>query len=447
MVLFLLANFSILAQTLSYADQAVLLSGDDYYGTARFTGMSGAFGALGNNMTAVDINPAGLAVYNVGESSMTLAYRNTDIQSTFYGNRIDNSDEYFRFSQIGGAMVWNNTGHPELVKVALGFNYNVIKDFNNNYVAQGNSGVPEFLDDPFLNYDDDPDNDVFYTNVEDQYFYNYTSGIHDRFSFSFGGMYKDVLYFGASMAFFNVDFYQNTIYKEFNNDGNDNTLDAYNDQSLSTYGNGFNFGLGLIYKPINSLRIGAAYQSPVWYDLTERYIEYLDIIVSNNEEIYVESYDPNFYDYELKTAGKFIGSLAVVFGQFGLLSMDYTYQPYSSTKLKPTSIFNEENQFLDNGLASTHSFRFGTEWRVGMLSLRGGYRISESPYKSADSDYDLHGYSLGLGLRFTRWFTLDFAYDQSTFKDQYQFIHIEGVRPAELDVTNSRFTSSLLINF
>ncbi len=447
MVFFLLAGYSILAQTLSYADQAVLFSGDDYYGTARFTGMSGAFGALGNDMTAVDINPAGLAVYNVSESSMTLGYRDTDIQSTFYGSRTDNNDDYFLFSQIGGVMILDNTGHPDFVKVAFGFNYNVIKDFDSNYLTRGNSGVPEFLDDPFLNYDDDPDNDVFYTNVEDQDFYNYTSGINDRFSFSFAGMYKDILYFGASMAFYNLDFYQNTIYREFNNDGNNNTLDAYNDQSLSTYGNGFNFGLGLIYKPISSLRIGASYQSPIWYNLTERYIEYLDIIVSNNEEVYVESYDPNFYDYELKTPGKFIGSLAVVFGKFGLLSMDYTYQPYSSAKLKPTSVFYEENQFLDNGLTSTHSFRFGTEWRVGLFSLRGGYRITESPYKSAGSDFDLQGYSLGLGMRFSRWFALDFAYDQSSYNDQYRFLHIEGVSPAALDVTNSRFTSSLVINF
>ena len=131
LVFFLLAGYSILAQTLSYADQAVLFSGDDYYGTARFTGMSGAFGALGNDMTAVDINPAGLAVYNVSESSMTLGYRDTDIQSTFYGSRTDNNDDYFLFSQIGGVMILDNTGHPDFVKVVR---YKLICQIHNKTV-------------------------------------------------------------------------------------------------------------------------------------------------------------------------------------------------------------------------------------------------------------------------------------------------------------------------
>ena len=46
------------AQSLSYSDIAVLFSTDDNLGTARYMGLSGAFGALGGDMTAVDINPA-----------------------------------------------------------------------------------------------------------------------------------------------------------------------------------------------------------------------------------------------------------------------------------------------------------------------------------------------------------------------------------------------------
>ncbi|MCD6322107.1 MAG: hypothetical protein J7L77_03665, partial [Clostridiales bacterium] len=53
------------AQTLSFTDQAVLFSSDDNYGTARFVAMGGAFGALGGDMTAVEINPAGLGVFSI----------------------------------------------------------------------------------------------------------------------------------------------------------------------------------------------------------------------------------------------------------------------------------------------------------------------------------------------------------------------------------------------
>ena len=447
LALLLACNLSMFAQVLSYSDQAVLFSSEDHLGTARFMGMSGAFGALGNDITAAELNPAAIAVYNGSEFSSSIAYRDSQINSSFYGNTIGNQDDYFRFSQIGGVSSWDTFGNPDIYKFAIGFNYSVIKDYNNNFVAQGNSGVPDFVDDPFLNYDNDPSNDVFYTNVEDQYFSNYVSGINDRFTFSFGTLYKERFYFGASMAFHHIDFYQNTVYEELNNDGNGDTLDAYNNQTLSTYGNGFNFGIGTIILPTDNLRLGLSYQSPVWYNLSERYNEYLDIILSNTSDVYVENYDPNFYDYQLRTPSKFNGSLAYVFGTVGLISFDYIYQNFRNTKLQPSSAFIDENQDLSSGLNNTSTFKVGTEWRFGIVSLRGGYRMAQSPYKNATSSFDLNGYSVGLGIRFSRNFGLDFAYDRSTYDDQYRFLDIAGVEPAGLEVTNSRFISTLLLSF
>ena len=98
-------------------------------------------------------------------------------------------------------------------KVVFGFNYNVIKDFNNNYLVNGNSGIPDFIDDPYLNFDDDPTNNVYYENVDNQLFGNFTSGINDRFSFSFASQYEDKLYLGASLSFQHLNFYQNKRYE------------------------------------------------------------------------------------------------------------------------------------------------------------------------------------------------------------------------------------------
>jgi len=442
-----LAPFILNAQSLSYTDQAVLFSTDDNYGTARYVGMSGAFGALGGDMTAADINPAGLAVYNNTEISTTLSYRDTEHISSFYGNTIINNDDHFRFSQIGGVTVFDTYNNSGFKKIALGFNYNVIKDFNNNYAVEGNSGIPDFVDDPYLNYDDDETNNVYYTNVDNQFFANYTSGINDRFSFSFASQYQDILYLGVSFAFQHLDFYQNTIFDESNNDGRGNTLDAFTSQYLSTYGNGFNFGLGAIVKPIKNLRVGASYQSPIWYNISERYIEDIEIVVSNNPDIYTEYYDPNYFDYEIKTPGKFTGSAAYVFGKTGLISFDYIYQDYKNTTLKPSSAFIDENKDLSNGMRSTSSFKVGTEWRYKLLSLRGGYRVIQNPYKNASSDFDIKGYSLGLGINFTPYVKLDLAYDNSSYFDQYHFLNIPGVEPANLDINNNRFTTTFVFNF
>jgi len=451
------------AQTLSFTDQAVLFSSDDNYGTARYVAMSGAFGALGGDMTAVEINPAGLAVFSIPQFSTSMSLRNANTKSSFYGNTLNTSDDYFRFSQIGGVLTLANYTNSDWKKFTLGFNYNLVKDYNNNFIAEGNSGIPFFVEDPYLNYDRDPSNDIFYDNVDNQFFGSFISGSNDKFSFSFASQYKELLYLGASLTFHNINFFQTTTYEELNNDGNGNLLDAFNDQSLSTYGNGFNFGLGAILKPIENLRVGVSYQSPIWYNLSESFIVnsfpndpnepygwvdgYLDIIVSNDSETFQNFTNPNFFDYELKTPSKFTGSLAYVFGNIGLISFDYIFQNYTNTKLQPSSAFIDENQDLANGLKNTSSFKLGTEWRYKLLSFRGGYRMIQNPYKNFDSSFDVTGYSFGLGIKFTPSVKLDFAYDNASNSDEYRFLNVDGAEPVELDYSNDRFTSTLVISF
>jgi len=456
----LIFSFSLFAQSLSYVDQAILFSSDDGYGTARFSAMSGAFGALGGDMTAADINPAGLAVFNNSGFSTTLGYRDTSIRSTFYGSSVNNSDDYFRLTQAGGVIVFPTYSNSDFKKVTLGFNYNLIKDFNQNYAVRGNSGIAYYVDDPNLNFDDDDTNDIFYTNVDNQFFRNYTSGYNDRFSMTIGTQYKDNLYLGASVAFQNINFYQNAYTEELNNDGNGNLLDAFNNQYLATNGNGFNFGLGAIYKANQNLRLGISYQSPIWYDLTERFTitdpdsifpdtpypwvdGELDVIVSNDNQAYINETIPNYFDYSLNTPGKLTGSLSYIFGQKGLISFDYTYRDYNNLKLKPSSFFINENEDLSRNLSNTSSFKIGTEWRLNIISLRGGYRYLETP----NSSDNITGYSLGFGVKFSSRLRFDFAFDNTSYTDQYKFIGIDEVEPAQLEIDTKRFTSSLVFNF
>ena len=49
---------------------ALRYSTDEIQGTARFRGMSGAFGALGGDMSAVSLNPAGSAVFTRGHTCL-----------------------------------------------------------------------------------------------------------------------------------------------------------------------------------------------------------------------------------------------------------------------------------------------------------------------------------------------------------------------------------------
>ncbi|MGB5263501.1 MAG: hypothetical protein WBN28_07865 [Lutimonas sp.] len=435
------------AQIISYADGAVLFSGEDNYGTARFMGMSGAFGALGGDMSAVDINPAGLGVFNATSFSGTLSFNNMKNSSSFYGEGIGNKDDNFNFSQIGAATVFYTNNTNGFQKIVLGFNYGLVRDFDNSFFVTGNSNAPDFLDDPFLNFDDNPFNDIYYVNVDQQNFKNYTYGSNNRFSFSIASQYNDNLYLGMSFNSHQLDFYQRAEFSEFNNDGSGNTLDAYLDQYLDVYGFGFNFSLGAIFKPMESVRLGVAYKSPTWYDLSERFTEDLEIYPSNTTDVYSEYGSPNYFDYSMNTPSEFTGSAAYIFSKFGLISFDYIYRDYQNTYLKPSGDFIEDNGYIDQNLKGTSSFRLGTEWIVSNLSFRGGYRFVQSPYQNSFVNEDYSGYSLGMGIKFGRSLVLDFAYDSYSRSYAYRFLNIEGVDPAVIDEDIYRITSSMVFTF
>jgi len=451
----LLSSLAINAQVISYSDAAILFSGEDNNGTARFNAMSGAFGALGGDLSAGDINPAGLAVFNNSETSISFGLRNTDILSSFYGTSNANNDDYFNLTQAGGVMIFNNHRNSNWSKIALGFNYTLAKDFENNYITEGNSGESDFIVgptgtsnlnyDPYLNYDNDISNDIFYNDVEGQFFGNFTTGQNEKFTFSIAGQYNEKLFMGLSVVTHSLEYYQRTLFEHSSNDGNANLLDASLLQELYTFGDGVGFNIGFIAKPSNEVRLGLAYQTPVWYNLTEEFVEDLEISVSNDAELYMENSDVNIFDYKMNTPSKLTGSFAYILGKEGLISFDYTYKNFTNTTLKPTSEFVDENDLFANALKNTSTFNVGAEWRLDNVSFRGGYHFEESPYEDAINSDNIKGYSLGVGFKFGGNVKLDLAYQNSTNTDIYSFLNVDGVSPAELDINNDRFTATIVI--
>jgi len=432
------------AQVISNFDGAVIFSDEDINGTARFNAMSGAFGALGGDLSASDINPAGLAVFNNTETAITLGLRNTDILTSYYGTNTNNTEDYVNMTQAGAVLVFDNTHNENWTKFAIGFNYALVKDFENNYIVKGNSGLSEFNEDPYLNDDNNPDNDIFYENVDGQFFGNFTNGQNEKLTISFAAQYSDNLHIGLSLVTYKLDHYQKALFEESNNDGNNNLLDASLLQELNTYGQGVGLNIGIIAKPIQELRLGMALQTPTWYNLTEEFTEDLEILVSNDPQLFTENSGINVFEYDLVTPAKATASIAYLFGKDGLVSLDYTFKNYTNTKLKPNSEFTDANNLFSNNLQNTSEVRLGAEWRLGkVISLRGGYHYKESPFVDAlDSDH-IKGFSLGTGFKFNGKVKLDLAYQKSTHTDFYSFTEFSDA--AELDIDNGKFTATLVI--
>jgi long-subunit fatty acid transport protein len=431
-------GFILNAQTLGYNDLGVLFSKENINGTARYNGMSGAFGALGGDLSAIDINPAGAAVFLESEFSVSFNNRNTKTIADFYGNKTQFENDFTNLSQAGGVFVFRGfTNSSEWSNIALGFNYSIANDFENLWIAEGNSGYAPLTD--FY------DPEVVYGVAENQYFENFTDGKNRKYSFTFAAQHNDNLYLGASVTTYDVEYFQRTLTEEYNNDGNNNTLDVSSQQELLTYGNGVSFNFGAILKPSDNVRLGLAYQSPVWYTLSEDFLEYDEDVYENDALIETNYSGLNAFDYKLRTPSKLTGSIAYIFGNNGLVSVDYRYKNYSNIKLSNAN-FVEDNQDFNTDLESVGELRIGTEWRFDNFSVRGGYHYERSPYKDAIDSDNLQGFSLGAGYKF-RGGKIDFAYQKATNTAPYNFYpQSNDVNSAELDIENSKITATLVLN-
>ena len=124
----LLVSASIQAQ--NYND-AMRYSTEELTGTARFKGMSGAFGALGGDLSAFNINPAGSAVFNTSEISVSLNSNRQKRDITFFdrNNTITNND--FNVNHFGFVIPITDVS-PTVKKISLGFNYLLSKTLDND---------------------------------------------------------------------------------------------------------------------------------------------------------------------------------------------------------------------------------------------------------------------------------------------------------------------------
>jgi long-subunit fatty acid transport protein len=428
------------SQTLGYNDIGVLFSKENINGTARYNAMSGAFGALGGDITAIEINPAGAAVFLMSEFAASLNISNLETLASYYGNSELSENDITNLSQAGGVFVFNGyNSNSGWGKVALGFNFSIANDFENLWFTSGNSGFAPITD----FYDSDP---VVYINSDGQYFENMTDGRNNKYTFTFASEYNDNLYVGASISTYDVDFYQRFLIEEYNNDGTGNTLDVSQIQELFTFGDGVSFNLGIISKPNENVRLGLAYQSPIWYALSEDFYDFdVEVYESITDETFTDQSGINAFDYNLRTPGKLTGSFAYIFEKQGLISVDYIYKNYSNIKLSKGP-FSEENQNFNSDLESTGELRIGTEWRFDNFSLRGGYHIEKSPYKNALDSDDIEGYSLGAGFKF-RGGKIDLSYQKYTNTAPYNiYSQFNQVDAAELDFDNSKITATLVLN-
>jgi long-subunit fatty acid transport protein len=301
-------------------------------------------------------------------------------------------------------------------------------------------------------------NPIIYDISEDQELSNYYDGEISELNFAFSGVYQEKLHVGAGLNFYDISFSQQTVLRETNNDGNDNTLNSRFYQENYTNGVGFSLSTGFIYKPTNTFRFGISYKSPTWFtEIIENtniinndgFFGDTEIEVSNSDVIYNNNFGGNLpiqeLLYKLRTPSKITASTAIIFGKFGLISFDYSTNNYKGLYLSGDN-FSQENLFFDNQLKRADAIRLGSEWRINNLSVRGGYVYEQSPFINSISSDNLESYSLGLGYNFGT-VKLNLSYKKSNKTDQYDFYpQYNEVEATQLNINNTIITIGFSVN-
>ena len=108
-ILSILLSVSIAAQAQeSSATDGLRYALNNLTGTARFRGMSGAFGAVGGDLSAITVNPAGSAVFNNNQVGVSFSNQNIKNNSDYFGTKISDKDNSFTLNQAGAIFVFND---------------------------------------------------------------------------------------------------------------------------------------------------------------------------------------------------------------------------------------------------------------------------------------------------------------------------------------------------
>ena len=423
-------------------------------GTARSVAMGNAFVALGGDMGALSLNPASSAVYRFSEVVLTPSVTVSRSEADYLGGMQSGSKTRAGISNVGFVTTVNtgraNTG-------LLSWNFGVAFNKQNNYTfakkAYGVTDKTSWLSS--LAYDTDG---VFAPNMDmgggnDPFYYIGASwnsvmawnnslldtlpGTNDMYIgatenlygsdisvggllsqkyrsssvgnvteavINWGGNFSNKLFVGVNLGIQSLYYRYEERYAEEAFDSRDFQTGFMNFSQGYKYtatGTGVNLKAGMIYVPVQWLRLGASISTPTWMYIDE---EWEGGMNAQFDDGYRQSLisPVGTYNYRLHTPFRWNAGAALVLGSLGVLSADYESVDYSRAKLKDMDYefgYDQENSEIRQMLGKQDIFRIGAEINVNPLcALRGGYQYYSSPYAEAlDSDVK-EIVSLGAGL-------------------------------------------------
>lgn len=404
-------------------------------GDARFTSMSSATVALSGSMTAIALNPALAGLYRQQGFSMNAG----GLIRTMY----DQDDLFLRGST--NRAILPNFGwvskDPES-PMRLFFVYNTDHAYARKFKIQAsdansmqlpiidyaNGTPPEFLADNLGPYEDmlyqcyavdwDPDK-MEYVSTADltstDYTHNYfRKGMRNRITLGAAFQQSPQWYFGGSVQIVtsneDVEIEHRETYNTFSDLNYFSSTEVWTNMSLGISGN-----LGMYYRPVQFLRLGAALELPQIHGFN---LDWETTFSATRPSISSSAMTAQGYGTEYSwgiiTPPKLQSGATIVVGRAGLITAGHTFIPHSWTM---STGRNERYlaEIIDSTVSNQHLFALGTEWRLGPLILRGGGQFSPSYREGQQAAV---GYSLGLAIRSDQT-TVEFGWQRRIQRSQY----------------------------
>jgi len=443
-------------------------------GTARNQAIGGAGASLGGEFSSLFINPAGLGFYKTGDFVLTPGYSLKTAKSTYLNTNEDATKNSFNLGASG--IVFSTPASGKSAKnysVAIGINR--AADFNNHIYYKGvnnNSSYSEkYLEELINNNATDPNsakqdfpygtsmafntylidtvgnpdgtisgyrslaNPNFGLNQENTI--NTSGGITDV---ALGGAVnlQDKWYVGGTLTFPFLNYTRDATYIE--SDASGNTNNNFNffqvDESLETKGVGINGKFGVIYKPVEDVRLGLALHTPTFYQLTDNYnakvttdlegyggsgVKYQSTTDINDGQLLQSKYNLTTPWRAIISGSYVFREVSNVENQRGFITADVEYIDYKNASFQSVdndadakTYYRSLNTTIDNLYRNAINFRLGGELKFNTVMFRLGGAYYGNPYKNNQSD--LVKLSGGLGYR-NKGFFIDLTYVQSLNKD------------------------------
>ena len=445
-------------------------------GTARYVGMGGAMTAIGGDPSAVLDNPAGLGLYRRSEIALTLdetidKTRQTDADAT-------DSSSRSRFAAPQISAIWalgNMQKQRGLIFSNFMLSSHRLANFNRDIVVKGQGmgmletmcyktdGLAEqYLQDKpwddseigwlsILGYEayliDPIENELWAPALDltDGTLTVSESGNYDQYTLSWAGNISNQWYVGVNLNLPTLSYTKRVTHTE---------TDRINSAELKSLyhlsGLGIGGSVGLIYRPLQAIRVGASFHIPTTMSLSVQTESDMYSKVSGQS---YEVLTPASGVVSTKIASPLRSSVSLAgqIGNEGLIAVqyDYTHAP-------------KDQELGFSPMEDVHTLRVGAEAQVTRgLFINAGYVYESSFLKEdpiwmlsyneirTDMDYryttSTQYYSVGLGYR------SDAVVAQLAYQYRWQTIHQYAteaqVAAMDVDTQTHRIVATLAWRF